>query len=74
MAIYHNSIVVLSKSAGRSCVQFAAYMSGTRIRNEVTGEIFDKTSKEEVTVSDIYFADCVPAEMRTIPSFWNAVE
>ena len=74
MAIYHFSAKVLSKNAGRSCVQFSAYMAGAKDKNEVTGETYDKTSKEEVTLSDMYFADCVPVEMRTIHSFWNGVE
>lgn len=74
MAIYHNSIRVLSSSSGRSAVQFSAYMSGEVLQNERTGETHDHTSKEEIVYSDMMFADCVPDELRDKKTFWNEVE
>lgn len=74
MAIYHNSIRVLSSSSGRSAVQFSAYMSGDVLENERTGERYDHTSKEEIVYSEMMFADCVPEELRSQKAFWNEVE
>lgn len=74
MAIYHCSIKVLSKSSGRSAVQFSAYMSGEKDYSELTGEIYDHTSKEEVIYSDMIFSDNVPNEIQNKHDFWNSLE
>lgn len=74
MAIYHNSIRVLSSSSGRSCVQFSAYMAGAIDDNLRTGEHYDKTSKEEVTYSEMLYSENVPEELRNRSKFWNEVE
>lgn len=74
MSSYHCSIKVLTKSKGRSAVQFSAYMSGEKDYNEITGEIYDHTSKEEVVFNEMLFSKNVPEEMQNQHSFWNEVE
>lgn len=74
MAEYHNSIKVLGKSGGRSAVQFSAYMSGEKDRNDRTHETYDHTSKEEVVFSEMYFTSDVPEELQDRSKFWNALE
>lgn len=74
MAEYHNSIKVLGKSGGRSAVQFSAYMSGEKDRNDRTHETYDHTSKEEVAFSEMYFTSDVPEELQDRSKFWNALE
>lgn len=74
MAEYHNSIKVLGKSGGRSAVQFSAYMSGEKDRNDRTHETYDHTSKEEVAFSEMYFTSDVPEELKDRSKFWNALE
>lgn len=74
MAIYHLSVKTLAKGGGRSAVQFSAYMDGVQDVNERTGEVYDHTSKEEVTYSNIHFSDDVPQELQDRHAFWQALE
>lgn len=74
MASYHCSVKVLSRSAGRSSVQFSAYISGEKMKDERLGQSFNHTSKEEVCYTEFSFADRVPEQIRTPDKFWNAVE
>ena len=74
MASYHCSIKMLSRSSGRSSVQFSAYMSAEKMRDERLGKTFSHTSKEEVCFSEMLFADRVPEEIRNTEKFWNEVE
>lgn len=74
MACYHCAVKVLTRSAGRSSVQFSAYISGEKMKDERLGESFNHTSKEEVCYTEFRFADRVPEEIRTPEKFWNAVE
>lgn len=74
MASYHCSVKVLSRSAGRSSVQFSAYISGEKLHDERLGQSFNHTSKEEVCYTEMSFADRVPEQFRTPEKFWNEVE
>ena len=74
MAIYHCSVHVLKRSAGRSSVQFSAYMSGSKEYDERTQTTYSHTTKEEVGLSDMIFAERVPEKIRDPESFWNSVE
>lgn len=74
MASYHCSIRMLSRSAGRSSVQFSAYMSAEKMKDERLGKTFSHTSKEEVCFSEMLYTDRVPDEIRSPEKFWNEVE
>ena len=74
MAEFHESISIIGRSDGRCSVQMAAYISGDKLYDERTGLTIDQTSKEEVILSDMVFAERVPNEIRNISSFWNSVE
>ena len=74
MASYHCAVKVLSRSSGRSSVQFSAYMSGEKQYDERLGQTFSHTSKEEVCYNTMIFADRVPEQMREQEKFWNSVE
>ncbi len=74
MASYHCSVKVLSRSSGRSSVQFSAYISGEKMKDERLGQTFNHTSKEEVCYTEFSFADRVPEELKNQSAFWNAVE
>ena len=74
MASYHCNVKVLSRSKGRSSVQFSAYISGEKMYDERLGESFNHTSKEEVCYTEFSFADRVPEQIRTPDKFWNEVE
>lgn len=74
MASYHCSVKVLSRGKGRSSVQFSAYIGGEKLKDERLGEVFDKTSKDEVCYNEMMFADRVPEHLRSQSEFWNEVE
>lgn len=74
MASYHCSIKMLSRSTGRSSVQFSAYMSAEKMKDERIGKTFSHTSKEEVCFSEMLYTDRVPDEIRSPEKFWNEVE
>lgn len=74
MACYHCAVKVLSRSAGRSSVQFSAYISGEKQYDERLGERFNHTSKEEVCHTEMLFSDRVPEQIQEPEKFWNAVE
>lgn len=74
MASYHCSVKMLSRSAGRSAVQFAAYISATKMSDERLGLTFSHTSKEEVYSSEMLLSDRCPDEWHNPEKFWNEVE
>lgn len=74
MACYHCSVKCLSHSQGRSSVQFSAYMSGEKERDESLNRTFDHTTKEEVRLNEMIFAERVKDEWREKERFWNEVE
>ena len=74
MACYHCAVKILSRSAGRSSVQFSAYMSGEKMKDERLNVTFNHTSKEEVCHNLMIYADRVPEEIRTQEKFWNSLE
>lgn len=73
MAIYHQSVKAVSRSAGRSSTAAAAYRAGEKIIDLRTGEIFDYTKKQ-----GIYHAEIImPSGMEWKPTrseLWNAAE
>ena len=73
MAIYHNSVSVIKRSAGRSAVAAAAYRSGEKLTDERTGIIHDYTRKSGVDKSIILTpinADWITDRQQ----LWNRVE
>ena len=74
MASYHCSVKILSRSAGRSSVQFSAYISAEKMKDDRLGQTFSHVSKEEVCYSDMIFSDRVEEEKRDPEIFWNDVE
>lgn len=74
MAHYHCSIRIIKRSAGRSSVQFSAYIGGTEMYDERKGEKYNHTSKEEVVDSGIFLADRIYDKYNDADEFWNDVE
>ena len=73
MAIYHNSVSVIKRSAGKSAVAAAAYRSGDKLRDEQTGLVHDYTRKSGVDYSVILTpieADWIADREKS----WNKVE
>ena len=73
MAIYHHSVSIIKRSAGKSAIAAAAYRSGQKIEDRRTGIIHDYTRKTGVDKSMILSpieADWISDRER----LWNTVE
>ena len=73
MAIYHFSVHVISRRAGRSAVKAAAWCAGERLRDELTGELADFTRCPDVLHSAILTPAGAPIWMADRGRLWNAV-
>lgn len=74
MAIYHCSVKIIGRSAGRSSVAAAAYRSGECLTNEYDGVEHDFTKKNWVEFTEIILPDNAPEEYKDRSTLWNAVE
>lgn len=74
MAIYHASVKMISRSAGRSSVAAAAYRSGTCLENEYDGRKHDFRKKQWVAYTQITLPNHAPSEYQDRAILWNAVE
>ena len=74
MAIYHCSVQVIGRNAGRSSVAAAAYRAGEDLVNEYDGIEHDYTKKNWVEFTEIILPDNAPSEYYDRSTLWNAVE
>ena len=74
MAIFHLSVKVISRAAGRSAVAAAAYRAGERLHDERLDRAHDFTNKAGVVHSEVM----LPADTRTEwgdrEQLWNHIE
>lgn len=73
VAIYHCSIQIASRSAGKSAVAMAAYRSGERLTDERTGEQ-KYYARDVVPETAIMAPDHSPAWVYDRERLWNEVE
>lgn len=74
MAIYHCSVKIIGRSAGRSSVAAAAYRSAECLTNEYDGIEHDFTKKGWVEFTEIILPENAPKEYKDRSTLWNAVE
>ncbi len=74
MAIYHLSVKVISRSAGRSAVAAAAYRCAGRLHDERIDRTHDFTNKGGVVHSEVLLPDSAPEHLSDREQLWNAVE
>ena len=74
MAIFHLSAKFIGRSSGRSAVAAAAYRSGEKLENELTGEVWDFTKKGGVVLSGIEAPEGVPDWAKDRAQLWNESE
>ena len=74
MAIYHLSVKVISRSAGRSAVAAAAYRSAGRLHDERIDRTHDFTNKGGVVHSEVLLPEGAPEHLTDREQLWNAVE
>lgn len=74
LAIYHASVKILSRSAGRSVVASIAYRAGECITNERDGVTHDYTRRGGVEHTEILAPDTAPDWVSDRARLWNEVE
>ncbi|MDO4797216.1 MAG: MobQ family relaxase [Coriobacteriales bacterium] len=74
MAIYHLHAQVISRSAGRTSVAAAAYISGTRLTCERDGRVHDYTHRRDVVYAEIFLPEGAPGRWCDRSTLWNEVE
>ena len=71
--MYHLSIKIITRTAGRSAVASAAYRAGDIIKNERDGLVHDYTRKSDVMHTEILLPDNAPPKYKNRALLWNAV-
>ncbi len=74
MAIFHLSVKVISRAAGRSAVAAAAYRSADRLHDERLDRAHDFTNKSGVVHSEMMLPENALDEWRDRERLWNDVE
>ena len=74
MAIYHLSVKIIGRNAGRSSVAAAAYRSGDTLTNEYDGLTHDYSRKHWIEHTEILLPDNAPESFKDRSTLWNAVE
>ncbi|WP_159601243.1 MobA/MobL family protein, partial [Starkeya nomas] len=62
MAIYHFSVQVIGRAAGRSAVAAAAYRSASRLRDDRLGRDHDFSNKPGVVHSEVMLPENAPEQ------------
>src|SRR3546814_15216187 len=74
MAIYHFSVKVISRAAGRSAVAAAAYRSADRLHDERLDRDHDFSNKSGVVYSEVLLPEGAPERLSDRATLWNEVE
>src|SRR3546814_20301061 len=74
MAIFHLSVKVISRAAGRSAVAAAAYRAGERLHDERLDRDHDFRAKSGVEHSEIMLPESAPERFSDRATLWNEVE
>jgi len=74
MAIYHFSVQVIGRAAGRSAVAAAAYRSASRLRDDRLDRDHDFSNKPGVVHSEVMLPEDAPEEWHDREKLWNDVE
>ena len=74
MAIYHFSVQVIGRAAGRSAVAAAAYRSASRLRDDRLGRDQDFSGKRGVVHSEVMLPENAPEQWNDREKLWNDVE
>jgi ATP-dependent exoDNAse (exonuclease V) alpha subunit len=74
MAIYHFSVQVIGRVAGRSAVAASAYRSASRLRDDRLGRDHDFSNMPGVVHSEVMLPENAPEEWHDREKLWNDVE
>lgn len=68
------NVRLISRSAGRSAVQMAAYCGRRRLCNEYDGRTYDYTGRDDLVYHAIMLPKNAPDMFRNPETLWNSVE
>ena len=74
MAIYHLSVKVISRAAGRSAVAAAAYRAAERLHDERLDRAHDFTNKSGVVHSEVMLPEGANGGWQDREQLWNDIE
>lgn len=74
MAIYHCSVANVSRAKGSSSCATLAYISGEKVRDERTGELYSYNRQERVVSVGTILPESAPAEYADSKVLFNAIE
>lgn len=74
MAIYHCSISNVSRAKGASSCATLAYISGEKVRDERTGELYSYSRQERVLDVGTILHTSAPSEYADAATLFNAIE
>ncbi|MCP5586521.1 MobA/MobL family protein [Klebsiella pneumoniae] len=78
MAIFHLSFKILTRTTktgkSKSSLYLAAYNAREKLKDEMTGQSFDYTKKNDLYKSGIILPDGAPTEFYDRSTLWNAAE
>ena len=74
MAIYHFSVQIISRSAGKSVLAAVAYRSGEKLQDDYYGLVHDYSRKHNIVHKEVMLPINAPEAYRNREELWNAVE
>ena len=74
MPIYHMSIKIGSRSAGKGAVAFSAYRAGKKYFDQETGKLRDFSKKKAVAYHEVFLPKNAPPEYADAEILWNEVQ
>lgn len=74
MSIYHQSVKVISRKAGRSATAAIAYRTASKITCLFTGQVFDYSKKKGVVYDEIFLPEGAGAWASDREILWNCAE
>lgn len=78
MAIFHQNFKVLTRTTkdgkSKSSLYLAAYNNRQRLTDELTGQTFDYTKKDDLYANGVILPDSAPEHFRDRSTLWNAAE
>jgi hypothetical protein len=74
MAIFHQTVKIISRAKGQNAVASASYRSGEKLRDCVNGQTHDYTRKSGIVHTEILTPKPAPEWTSDREKLWNAIE
>lgn len=74
MEVISLHVGIISRRAGRSAVQMAAYCSRNKFYSDYTGKTYNYTERNDLVYHEVMLPDCAPNTFHNSEVLWNSVE